>query len=308
MAELYSQQTLHYLDILLKHGNFTKAAKDLYVSQPHLTQTIKRIESHLGAQIINREITPLQLTAAGKLYYQYLVAAENKKEQFRQQFFQYTNPGKKVIHLGVLSSLGSFLLPIFLPDFIKAYPDVTVELHEDLPERNESKLLNGSIDFFIGQNPETISPNLKTIHFGKHGYYALIPECSAFYQPQQFLLSDECIPMKTLLSEPLVLTKHGSAIRRQVDYLLQKYKIQPNIVLETNNIFTAVNLAKANAGVTFFAESIKVFDNHRPFNIYKLPLDLLSLDYFISYDTKKILDPIELEFVTFFKNAISKLL
>lgn len=37
MAELYSQQTLHYLDILLKHGNFTKAAKDLYVSQPHLT-------------------------------------------------------------------------------------------------------------------------------------------------------------------------------------------------------------------------------------------------------------------------------
>ncbi len=252
MAELYSQQTLHYLDILLKHGNFTKAAKDLYVSQPHLTQTIKRIESDLGAQIINREITPLQLTAAGKLYYQYLVAAENKKEQFRQQFFQYTNPGKKVIHLGVLSSLGSFLLPIFLPDFIKAYPDVTVELHEDLPERNESKLLNGSLDFFIGQNPETISPNLKTIHFGKHGYYALIPECSAFYQPQQFLISDECIPMKTLLSEPLVLTKRGSAIRRQVDYLLQKYKIQPNIVLETNNIFTAVNLAKANAGVTFF--------------------------------------------------------
>ena len=47
MTQLYSQQILNYLDILLKHGNFTKAAKDLYVSQPHLTQTIKRIETEL---------------------------------------------------------------------------------------------------------------------------------------------------------------------------------------------------------------------------------------------------------------------
>lgn len=75
MAQLYSQQTLHYLDILLKHGNFTKAAKDLYVSQPHLTQTIKRIETELGAKIINRDVIPLQLTAAGKVYHQYLMTA-----------------------------------------------------------------------------------------------------------------------------------------------------------------------------------------------------------------------------------------
>ena len=82
MAQLYSQQTLHYLDILLKHGNFTKAAKDLYVSQPHLTQTIKRIEIELGAKIINRDVTPLQLTAAGKVYHQYLMTAEIERKSF----------------------------------------------------------------------------------------------------------------------------------------------------------------------------------------------------------------------------------
>ncbi|MCJ1978123.1 LysR family transcriptional regulator [Lactococcus paracarnosus] len=307
MAQLYSQQTLHYLDILLKHGNFTKAAKDLYVSQPHLTQTIKRIETELGAKIINRDVIPLQLTAAGKVYHQYLMTAENRKEKFRQQLFQYTNPDKKVIHIGILSSLGSFLLPLFLPEFMRTFPDVKIELHEALPEINEAKILNGQIDFFIGQNPETISPNLKKIHFGNHGYFALIPKCSTLYQPSHYRIPDQDIPLKTLLKEPLILTKRGSAIRRQVDYLLQKYKIQPNIVLETNNIYTAINLSRENAGVTLFAESIKVVDQHQAFNIYKLPLSLLSLDYFISYDTKKILDPIDQEFLTYFEKASAKL-
>ena len=60
-----SANMLYYLDILLKHGNFTKAAKDLYISQPYLTQLIKRTEKELDITIINRQTSPLQLTEAG---------------------------------------------------------------------------------------------------------------------------------------------------------------------------------------------------------------------------------------------------
>lgn len=304
MSHLYSQQTLHYLDILLKHGNFTKAAKDLYISQPHLTQTIKRIETELGAQIIDRNLSPLQLTAAGKLYYQYLITSQDAKEHFQQTFFQYTHPEKKVIHVGILPSLGSFLLPAFLPKFIQKYPDVTIELHEHFPEINEKKILAGDLDFFIGQNPETISPQLKKIQVGKHGYYALIPNSSPFHQPKQFMLPAGSISLKKILQEPMVLTKKGSAIRRQVDYLCQKYKLEPQVILETSNIFSAVNLAKSAAGMTFFPESIKVTDHDQSFNIYPIPLELLSLDYFISYDSKKILDSYEREFVKVFEKKV----
>lgn len=308
MTQLYSQQILNYLDILLKHGNFTKAAKDLYVSQPHLTQTIKRIETELNTKIIDRSFTPLQLTTTGKLYYQFLISTQNQQEQFQQSLYHYTHPEKKVIHIGILPSLGSFLLPLFLPKFIKKYPDIVIELHEHIPDKNEAKVLTGEIDFFIGQNPETISPHLEKLQVGRHGYYALIPKSSPLYQPDQFLLASGEIPTKSLLKEPLVLTKKGSAIRRQVDYLCQKYKIEPNVVLETSNIFSAVNLAKADIGVTFFAESIKVTDFNRSFNIYPLPLSLLSLDYFISYDQKKILDVYEREFIKLFEKGISAVL
>lgn len=63
---------LNYLEVLLKHSNFTKAASKLYISQPYLTQLIKRIEKELGAPIINRHRLPFSLTEAGQIYYQYL--------------------------------------------------------------------------------------------------------------------------------------------------------------------------------------------------------------------------------------------
>ena len=45
---------IHYLDVLLKESKFTRAARELYISQPYLTQLIKRIERKLGTKILNR--------------------------------------------------------------------------------------------------------------------------------------------------------------------------------------------------------------------------------------------------------------
>lgn len=80
--------TLQYIDALLKHGNFTKAAKDLYISQPYLTQTIKKIEKELGTEIINRKSPQLQLTDAGKIYYQYLETIEEEGDFLNKKISQ----------------------------------------------------------------------------------------------------------------------------------------------------------------------------------------------------------------------------
>lgn len=51
------EELQHFLDVLLKESNFTRAAKELYISQPYLTQLIGRIEKKLGTKIINRDET-----------------------------------------------------------------------------------------------------------------------------------------------------------------------------------------------------------------------------------------------------------
>ena len=91
MTKINSLNMLQYIDVLLKHGNFTKAAKNLYISQSYLTQTIKKVENQIGIEIINRQTIPLQLTEAGKIYHQYLVSLVDKQEQFKRKIKKYTD-------------------------------------------------------------------------------------------------------------------------------------------------------------------------------------------------------------------------
>lgn len=306
MAKINSLSMLQYIDVLLKHGNYTKAAQNLYISQSYLTQTIKKIENELGIEIINRQSTPLQLTEAGKIYYQYLTSLVNEQEQFKRKIKKYTDSDYTVIQIGVLPSLGTYLLPLFLPKFINKYPDIKIELHEYIPKNSEEKTENQILDFFIGQNPETISQNLICHKCGKHRYYALIPETSKLYQKKVNSNEYNHKFMKSLLQEKLILTAHGSAIRQQVDYLIQKYKIKPNIILESSNIFTLVELAKKGLGITFIPESVCINEkpNDLAYNLIPLPLDLISLSYFIAYSTHKMLSSVEKELINLFISSM----
>lgn len=300
MSKVDSGNMLRFLDMLLKHGNYTKAARELYISQPYLTQTIKHAEKELGIEIINRKSSPLQLTDAGRIYYQYLNSLETEKSNFEKRILRYSSPNNTVIHLGVLSSLGTYLLPLFMNSYLKKHPQVKIEIHEDIPEANEKKTLNGEIDFLLGQNPETISPKLTVENRGTHGYFAIIPKTSPYFQKGKKSLKPNSISLKNLLAEQLVLTTHGSAIRRQVDYLLQRYRVTPNVILESNNIFTTVKLATSGLGVTLMPESVFVYPNSDEFNIYPLPQSVISLDYFIAYQADKTLNQAEQDLVDSF--------
>lgn len=305
MAQIDSPDMLNYLNALLKHGNYTKAAKDLYISQPYLTQTIQKIEQELNVEIINRRITPLQLTEAGELYYQYLNSLEVKQDQFRRQITRFNKVNQKIIRIGVLPSLGTYLLPLFLPDFIARHPEITIELHEALPKVNQERVIAGEIDFYLGQNPETAPPNLTIHQWGRHGYYAIIPKCSRFYSENKPILKAGSINVQQLLHEPLVLTSRGSAIRRQVDYLLLKYKIQPTIALESSDIFTVVELAKKMA-ITFVPKSVRVLPSSSDYNLYLLPEELISLDYFIAHAINRTLSSVEEELIDLFLKSLSQ--
>ncbi|MDO3411500.1 LysR family transcriptional regulator [Saccharibacillus sp. CPCC 101409] len=300
MTSTDSSHTLHYLDSILKHGSYTKAAKDLYVSQPYLTQLIKRIEQEIGTEILNRQTSPIQLTEAGKLYYEYLMSLELAQEQFHQKISRYSTQDTRTIKIGILSSLGTYLLPLFLPGFLEKHPSIRIEIREDFSETNEMRAMNGELDFFIGQNPETLSPSLDVVSWGPHGYYAVIADGSSFYAAHSETPEDIGLDIKTLLQQPLVLTKKGSSIRRQLDHLFQKFKIKPNIVLESHNIYTILELAKKGAGVAFVPYSICPPETPQGYRLLPLPLDLLSIDYFIAHAKNKTLSPVEKDLVALF--------
>lgn len=280
---------LQYLDALLKHSNFTKAAKDLYISQPYLTQIIKQLEQELGVPIIDRQSQRLRLSEAGKIYYHYLEKQNTTNTMLIQELSQYTQPDKTIIKLGVLQSLGSFLLPLFLPRYLREHPSVNLILVENIPAVSEKLAVNNEIDFFIGQNPETIAPSLRLETAKAESYCAIIPSNSPFFEEKKQQLSIGSIPIKSLLSSPLVLSSPGSAIRNQVDSLFSKYKIKPKIIIESQNIITAVELATHGLGLTIVPMSIINKLTPGTYNLYPLSTNLITLNYFIATNRTKTL-------------------
>ncbi len=293
MAKYQNQNTLFYIDALLKFSNYSKAAESLYISQPYLTQVIKRIEKELDCQIINRTEAPFRLTEQGKVYYDYLGSLETVYSNMRRQISAITDMDKTTIKIGILASIGTYLIPLFLPQFLALYPECQIELVEDIPENNEKRLLKSEVDFWIGQNSSNLSPNLSAVSWGKHRYYAVIPRTCKLYQADIGKIAPGCIDIKDLLRQKLVLTSKGSAIRMQVDHLLSIYKIKPDIGIESSEIATVKNLAMAGVGLTFVPESVALEACPEKYNIYALPLEQLNLDYFIAHHHNRELSAID---------------
>jgi len=293
MPKYHNQNTLYFIDALLQFSNYSKAADSLYISQPYLTQVIKRIENELNCQIINRSELPYRLTEQGKVYYDYLSSLETVYSNMRRQITALTDVGKTTIKIGILASIGSYLLPLFLPRFLLQFPNCRIELVEDIPENNEKRLLKGEVDFFIGQNSSNTAPNMLTVTWGKHSYFAIIPKSCELYQQGIGIVASDSISMDALLRQKMVLTSRGSAIRAQVDHLLSIYKVKPDIILESTEIRTVKHLAMANLGVTFVPESLPIEQCPSEYNIYILPVDQLNLDYFIAYHNDRKLSDID---------------
>lgn len=296
------ETVLHYLDTLLEESNFTKAARALYISQPYLTQTIKRLEEKLGIKLINRTV-PFTLTEAGTIYYKYLENSVASKRKLHSQLVKYENPKLEVIRISVLESLGCFLIPTILPNFLKSHPNIKVQLSEVSPRASENLLLAEEVDCYLGQTPKALSKGIKPYINGNEKYYIVIPANSEFYQAGKFILEPDAFDLKTLLQQPFLLSNGSSAIRHQVDGLFQKYKIKPNIILESQNILTTTGLAINGMGLTISSASILKRYKETPLNLLPISPDLLSIEYFIAVKQGRTLTPGIQDLITAFSKS-----
>lgn len=296
------ETVLHYLDTLLEESNFTKAARALYISQPYLTQTIKRLEEKLGIKLINRTV-PFTLTEAGTIYYKYLENSVASKRKLHSQLVKYENPKLEVIRISVLESLGCFLIPTILPNFLKSHPNIKIQLSEVSPRASENLLLAEEVDCYLGQTPKALSKGIKPYINGNEKYYIVIPANSEFYQAGKFILEPDAFDLKTLLQQPFLLSNGSSAIRHQVDGLFQKYKIKPNIILESQNILTTTGLAINGMGLTISSASILKRYKETPLNLLPISPDLLSIEYFIAVKQGRTLTPGIQDLITAFSKS-----
>ena len=125
-------QDLRYVVTLAETRNFARAAEACHVSQPTLSTQIKKLEEELGLALFERTNKRVMPTSAGvELIAQARIVLE-EAEKLRQMAHQALDPMAGPLRLGVIPTLGPYLLPHLVPQLRTDYPDLSLYLREDL--------------------------------------------------------------------------------------------------------------------------------------------------------------------------------
>ena len=142
-------QGMEYVYEVYKERSFSRAARNLYISQPSLSASIRRIEARIGAPIFDRSTTPISLTECGEEY----IACVKQILSIQNGFENYLSDlnGLKTGHLslGGSSLFSSYVLPPLISRFTFAYPDVSIHLTEENSANLELLLENGTLDLVM---------------------------------------------------------------------------------------------------------------------------------------------------------------
>lgn len=252
-------QKLDYFITIAETGNLTKAAQKLYVSQPSLSQYLKRLEASLGVELFDRTSSPLRLTYSGELYYKYALECRRREENIIKELSDIQEGEKGRLRLGLALWRGSALLPEVLPRYREQFPDVKIELMEGRSAMLRNALLNDEIDVAVMNIPRTMNyEDLVCDVFMEEHIMLAMPEKHPAAQEAIKLHKGKKgypeIPVGVLNSLPVIMTKHGQNLTYETTRILELNQIKAEVLLETANLTTAINLVAEGMGCTFVPE------------------------------------------------------
>ncbi len=234
---------LKYLLAVAKHLNFTKAAKEVHATQPTLSMQIKNLEQELGVKIFDRNKTPLKITDIGKKIIEQAkkILAENDK------IIELVNYEKGYVggelKLGIIPTVSTTLLPIFLKDFLKKYPEVHPDIKELTTQQIIDGLKEGELDVGIAATPLE-EPSIKELVLYNEPFVGFIPEGHRLYGKEKLHDYD-------LAVDDILLLEEGHCFR---DNILNICRSEMNDVqafsIETGNFDTLIKLSKEGLGMT----------------------------------------------------------
>ena len=272
-----------YFVAIAEAGSLTRAAEILYVSQPSLSQYLRRLESELGVELFNHRTSPLKLTYTGERYYESVKQMMRLEENIKKEFQDIKNQESGCLRLGIAFWRGACLLPDIFPEFHRQYPGIRIELMEDHSDKLALALMNGKLDIAVMNLPHTLDYRKLTSDIifeerillaapTRHPYIRTLLDAAR--------ISDgyPIAPAKTLLQLPLIKTKPGQNLTHEINHILGKHHIEPEILLETGNLTTAINLVATGIACTLVPEEGAKVCNH-PGNVTYFALDLPDLSW-----------------------------
>jgi LysR family hydrogen peroxide-inducible transcriptional activator len=199
---------LEYIVALNKYRHFVTAAEKCYITQPTLSMQIQKLEDELDVKIFDRSKQPVEPTVIGeKIIKQAMIVLEsaNKIPEMIQEI-RGTIQGD--LNIGIIPTIAPYLVPLFITQTIKEYPDLHIQIEELLTDQITEALINNDLDIGIIATPLN-EPGIREIPLYYEPFVVFSSKEHRFFKKDKINASDLSIDDMWLLNEGHCFSSHA---------------------------------------------------------------------------------------------------
>lgn len=251
-----TNKAMEYVAAVAKYQSLTKAAEELYITQPSLSRFIHNLEDNIGCKLFNRIGNRFLPTYVGERFVEYAQQINIVESQLCSELYNMVQEDAGSLRLALPVLRSAYILPAILPAYISKCPKVSVRLFEVHADFLEDLLISGKADFAI-LNTAAKNPNLVT-HVISHDQILLVvpadhPMANAGTYQEDNLYP--VIDIRKFKNDEFILQYPDQRTRQVADLILQEAGIEPRIMLTTRNIEAALKMVSLGCGICFAAET-----------------------------------------------------
>ena len=224
-------------------GNISKAAKELYISQPAISKSIQKLEESVGCKLFSRSSRGVVLTDEGRLLYEHVSEAFETLTMGEEKLKRSIELGVGHLKIGVSSTLCKYLLLPYLKEFIRQNPHISISISCQSTNDTLKLLEDNKIDIGLIGKPE----NLKNIHFD---FLEEIEDI--FVAAKDYLRNLKARGIQKdhiLQSSTLMLLDKNNMTRQYIDDYLQENQIIIKDSIDISDMDLLIDFARIGVGV-----------------------------------------------------------
>ena len=290
-----------YIYEIYKEKSFSAAAQKLFLTQPALSNHVRRIESRIGSPIFDRSTSPIQLTEVGQNYIHAVEQIMGIEENFSHYLADTQNLQTGVLRIGSSALLSSYVLPELLAEYKKRFPYVEITIIEGTASALQKNLEEGVIDLFV-ESEELSKELFRCLTYQKEHLVLAVPRAwkindslLAWQQSLENIVSGKFlapyypyVPLEKFKDCPFLMISQESKSRQRTLALCEHHGFAPNIILTVNQHLTAYNMTCAGIGASFVSDTLIRNSSSTPDVVYyKLEPEFSQKNIYLYYKANR---------------------
>lgn len=243
---------VRYFMAICRHRSFTRAAEHERVAQPSLSQQIRKLEEELGARLFDRLGRKVRLTPFGERFQEHARRVLDEIEGARQEMQELLGLRRGSVCVGAIPTVAPYFLPNAIEAFARLYPEIKLNVREDLTLSLMTQLAEGDLDLALLSLPIG-RPDMATEPLLTEEMVLVVPAGSSKWRKRARPIS-----MQEIDREPVLLLKDGHCFRDEILEICRKTRVKPEVAFEGGQFDTLVAMVGVGFGVTLLPDMARL--------------------------------------------------